>query len=123
MGLARFGAAGGSGALQAVQRQIGKIERRQRRGQRVRRVQRQPERIVERRLGDLHIGRPIDPLLRHRGQVNPDGQHIDVGGHAGGADRFGALQVGLGGANRLLGGFQVLRRQHSAVVGARRSAR
>jgi hypothetical protein len=73
----------------------------------VRRVQRQPERIVERRLGDIHIGGPIDALLRDRGQVHADGEHIDVGGHAGGADRFGALQVGFGGANGLLGGFQV----------------
>ncbi len=104
MRLARFGAPGGGGDLQAVQRQIGKDERRQRRGQGVRRVQRQSERVVERRLGYIQIRSPIDPLLGHRSQVHAYGQYIDVGGHAGGADRFGALQVGFGGANGLLGG-------------------
>ena len=87
----------------------------------MRRVQRQPERIVERRLGHLEIRGPIDALLRHRGQVHADGEHIDIGGHAGGADRFGALQVGFGRANGLLRGFQVLRRQDGAIIGARRS--
>ena len=110
-------------ALQAVQRQVGKVERLQRRGQRVRRVERQAERIVERGLGDIQIGGPIDALLRDRGQVHADGEHIHIGGHAGGADRFGALQVGFGGANGLLRGLQVLRRQDGAVVGARRLRR
>ena len=85
----------------------------------MRSVQRQSECIVERRLGDIHIGGPIDALLRDRGQVHADGQHIDVGGNAGGADRFGALQVGLAGANGLLRGFQIPGRQDRTVIGAR----
>jgi hypothetical protein len=38
-------------------------------------------------------------------RLHPDGQHIDVGGHPGSMDRIGALQIGFGGAHRLLRGF------------------
>ena len=46
---------------------------------------------------------PPDPLLLDGGQVDADREHVDIGGHPGGADRLGALQVGFGGAQRLLG--------------------
>ena len=118
MGLARFGAPGGSSS-QAVQRQIRKDERLQWGSQRGR-VQRQAECIVERSIGDLDVGNPIDALLRYAGQVYPNGEHIDIGGHACSAHRFGAFQVGLGRANSLLRGLEALRRQDRAIVGAHR---
>ena len=102
MGLTGFGAAGGRGALQGIQREFGQIERGERRCQGVRRVERQAERIVERGFRDIHIGCTVDALFRHGGKVNADRQDIDVGGHAGRADCFGARQVGLGGGNGLL---------------------
>jgi len=37
------------------------------------------------------VGFAIDALLRYGGQVYTDGEHIDIGGHARGAHRFGAL--------------------------------
>ena len=73
-------------------------------------------------LRHVQVRRALDALLVHGGQVDPDGEHIDIGGHAGGAHRFGARQVGFGGAHGLLGGLQAFRRQDRAVIGARRPA-
>ena len=122
--LARFGAAGGRRRSPGrPASRSGRSSGGQRRGQRVRRIERQPERVVERGLRHIQVGGAVDALLRHGGQVHADGEHVDVGGHAGGAHRFGALQVGFGGAHGLLGGLQVFRRQDRAVVGARRLRR
>ena len=66
------------------------------------------EGIVERGSGDVEVGGALDALLRDGGEVDADGEHVDVGGHAGGADVLGALEVGLGGAEGLLGGLEAL---------------
>ena len=74
------------------------------------------ERVVQRRFRNIQIRRPLDALLGNSGQVHPDRQHIDIGRHAGRANRFGPLQVRLGGSQRLLRGFEAFRRQHRAVI-------
>jgi hypothetical protein len=55
-------------------------------------------------------------LFRDGGQMDSDGEHIDIGGHAGGANRFGALEVRLSRLQRLLGGPQAVGGEHRAIV-------
>ena len=69
-------------------------------------------------LAIVHVGGPVDLLLGNSRQVDPDGEHVHIGGHAGGAHCFGAFQVGFGRAHGLFGGLQVFRGQHGSVVGA-----
>ena len=52
--------------------------------------------VVERGLGDLHIRPPPNLFFAHRCEVNADGEHVGISGHARVADGFGALQIRLG---------------------------
>ena len=75
-------------------------------------VQTGAQRIVQRRLRDVQIGRPLDLLFLHRRQVHPDRQHIHFRGHARRMHRLEPRQIGFGRFHRLLGRLQALARQH-----------
>ena len=79
-------------------------------------VQRQPERVVQRGFRYIQICRPLDTLFGNSGQMHPDREHIDIGRHAGRADRFGPRQVRFGGLERLLRRLEAFSRQDRAVI-------
>ena len=80
-------------------------------------VQGQAEGVVERGFGHFQVRGALNPLLGDGGQVNADGQDIDIGRHAGGAHGFGLGEVGLGAAEGLFRGGEALGREDGAVVG------
>ena len=81
-------------------------------------IERQSHRIVQRGFGHVEIRCSLDPLFGDRRQMHPDGEHIDIGRHAGCLDRLGLRQVGLGALDGLLRRLQALGRQRLPVIRA-----
>ncbi len=97
------------GVLFVVRQQaLGHVQRCQCGAQSVRRIERQAQRIVQGGARHIQIRRARDLLLADTGQVNADREHVHIGGHPGGPDGLGPLQVRLRRTRGLAGHIELL---------------